>query len=957
MELYGIKNLLKDENLSEYRALPFWSWNDELDPEELKEQIRWMKEQGFGGYFMHARGGLKTEYLGDKWFKCISECVDLGNELGMQSWAYDENGWPSGFAGGKLLEDKENRDRFLTFKIGEFDGNAKVSYYLGEEELIRAVSGGNGKYLNVYEHYSASTADILNPEVVDKFIALTHEEYKKRLGNKFNRLLKGFFTDEPQYNRWNHPYTKMIEKYFKDVYGQDILDGLGLLFVKKKGYGEFRYKFWLGMQTLMLNAFAEKIYSWCSENGVMLTGHYVEEPCLETNMHACAGIMPFYEYMHIPGVDHLCLGDNSPVASKQVASVAAQTGKKRILTETFGCCGWETTPKQFKKIAEKQFVCGVNLLCQHLLPYSEHGQRKRDYPAHFSWANPWVRKDYKSFNDYFARLGYLIGESTEKISVALFCPIRSMYLHYVHPTFELKEYPIDKSYISLAEKLSAMNVPYHIIDETVMEKHGKVDGNKLAVGKCEYDFIVFPKTEVIGKNTKKLFDEFYKNGGKMLFTDDKPSLLEGAECEFIYDTNVTFSDIAAAQEYGVTDYGTEIQSCYREICGQKFIYAVNLSDDLAYDFEFTGDFNGFTALDIETLETRPLGKTVHFEPTQSYVLFPTKEKNGYVGGDKTFTLSAPFKVAESSDNYLTLDKLRFSVDGVNYSKLLTYMGVFNELLNRRYNGELYLCYTFAIKDLPNRLYLLSENMNNIRCTVNGTDVQFDGVSDFEKQIYRADIVRYVKTGQNDVVLKINFFESEDVYYALFGENVTEGLRNCLSYDTTIEACYLQGDFGVYSESGFTEGETTDIVFADDFYIGNKNTTVTDPVREGYPFFAGNITLEKTFEYVGGPTVLKLNGRYSLSEIKVNGIAVKKSYFADKADLKDYIKIGKNKVQITLWTGNRNLLGPFHYAECEKPEFVGPDLFELFGSWEKGESALQRKNYAFVRFGLFEDRKG
>ena len=42
---------------AEYQSVPFWSWNDQLDPEILKEQIRWMKENGIGGFFMHARGG------------------------------------------------------------------------------------------------------------------------------------------------------------------------------------------------------------------------------------------------------------------------------------------------------------------------------------------------------------------------------------------------------------------------------------------------------------------------------------------------------------------------------------------------------------------------------------------------------------------------------------------------------------------------------------------------------------------------------------------------------------------------------------------------------------------------------------------------------------------------------------------------------------------------------------
>ncbi|MBO5220086.1 MAG: hypothetical protein J6C52_11685, partial [Clostridia bacterium] len=89
-----------DNPSSEYRGHPFWSWNDKLDPDMLRWQIREMKRVGLGGYFMHARGGLITEYLSDDWFECIKACVDEGKKIGMESWSYDENGWPSGFGGG-----------------------------------------------------------------------------------------------------------------------------------------------------------------------------------------------------------------------------------------------------------------------------------------------------------------------------------------------------------------------------------------------------------------------------------------------------------------------------------------------------------------------------------------------------------------------------------------------------------------------------------------------------------------------------------------------------------------------------------------------------------------------------------------------------------------------------------------------------------------------------------------
>ena len=68
-----------------YRPVPFWSWNSELNKDELVKQVEWMNENGIGGFFMHARGGLTTEYLGKEWFECIDACSKRALELGMSS--------------------------------------------------------------------------------------------------------------------------------------------------------------------------------------------------------------------------------------------------------------------------------------------------------------------------------------------------------------------------------------------------------------------------------------------------------------------------------------------------------------------------------------------------------------------------------------------------------------------------------------------------------------------------------------------------------------------------------------------------------------------------------------------------------------------------------------------------------------------------------------------------------
>ena len=113
------------QDLTAYQSIPFWSWNDKLEPDELRRQIREMKAAGIGGFFMHARGGLMTEYMGEDWFTATQACIDEAEKLGMHAWCYDENGWPSGFAGMKLLEDESNWVHYLTCETKDhFDPDA-----------------------------------------------------------------------------------------------------------------------------------------------------------------------------------------------------------------------------------------------------------------------------------------------------------------------------------------------------------------------------------------------------------------------------------------------------------------------------------------------------------------------------------------------------------------------------------------------------------------------------------------------------------------------------------------------------------------------------------------------------------------------------------------------------------------------------------------------------------------
>ena len=94
---------------AEYRGTPFWSWNNRLNLDQLLRQIDHLRAMGFGGFHIHSRTGLATEYLGEEYMRTVIACTERAAKLGMLSWLYDEDRWPSGFAGGIVTKDKCHR--------------------------------------------------------------------------------------------------------------------------------------------------------------------------------------------------------------------------------------------------------------------------------------------------------------------------------------------------------------------------------------------------------------------------------------------------------------------------------------------------------------------------------------------------------------------------------------------------------------------------------------------------------------------------------------------------------------------------------------------------------------------------------------------------------------------------------------------------------------------------------
>ncbi|MDI9586573.1 MAG: hypothetical protein QM473_20295, partial [Acidobacteriota bacterium] len=88
---------------AEHAPIPFWFLNGDMNRTELERQLRLMHSVGIGTVVLHARQGHTVRYLSDEWFEGIRFCVETCAELGMTAWLYDEDNWPSGYAGGATL--------------------------------------------------------------------------------------------------------------------------------------------------------------------------------------------------------------------------------------------------------------------------------------------------------------------------------------------------------------------------------------------------------------------------------------------------------------------------------------------------------------------------------------------------------------------------------------------------------------------------------------------------------------------------------------------------------------------------------------------------------------------------------------------------------------------------------------------------------------------------------------
>lgn len=756
---------------AEFRPVSFWFLNHCPEETLLREQIRRMREAGFGGVMLHPRNGLlPCEYLNERWEKTVTVVLDEVKAQGMRLWLYDELHYPSGVAGGRVLD--QYPDCPLQYLELIYDGNIPPP-----DDALHIVEAA-GHYLAFQVRTQRQYPDYLDSETMAQFVKNSYHWYAERFGDDFGTAIPGEFTDNACGNfgafRRSIPWTPALPKLFLEQTGLEFDTILPSLFLDTTEASLHRLLFWRFFNRLFLKSFVIPIEQECARNGIAATGHY----CIEdgTSEHVRQLGDRFEQKLHqqIPGVD--MLGRHAAEANESfpIGTASAMIGMtaspayfyhgSRVLCECLGLTqGWGMTLAEAMRMCFTLAALGVDIFVIHGLFYSIAGHRKRECPPDFLH-NPML-EFLPILTRRLAQLSLLAAHSRHLAETALFYPLTAQ-----QASMELLEGPglnhgkkcaeIDNASRRAADSLIQNAIPFEFLNEELIA-NATVQEDELVLrlpdgGTHHVRTVILPSVWIMEKKTLVKLEKFQRAGGLLVTMGcDVSACFDGKAIQPACLTGQSFDTAIIRQNMRHSRtrlFGTDGKILLREwIKGDEyFVMLQNFSRKSVAGVRVDCGFAPLL-LHLDSGEHQRLSETfVHdFAGGETLVLCEAAPRlpveQPAMPRFREFSLPiAEWKVRMESYNTLIINKL----------------SCMNEGLSRHWEG------TFTIKEMPETLFLTmdlepsEDELRNhqtpfedgqVTVLVNGVRVEHIMPGrHFDRWMPEADILRLARLGENSI---------------------------------------------------------------------------------------------------------------------------------------------------------------------------------------------------------------
>ena len=532
-----------------------WVWNGPVSHEETDLQLDEMQRLGIKAVCIIPEPKafrpntiptlLEPDYLTAAYFEEYKYAVESAKKRQMHMWFYDEGGWPSGGACGKvMIKHPELACKTLGARNKAFKKDDV--YSLPADALAAFLENGTqieDGYVfecdcEITEYYVhcvpfespgiPELPDLTREEATDAFLEETHEGYKPYLKEFFGDVLLTVFSDEPTGPR-KIPFRKEIEELFEKENGYSIRPYLPELMGDKEvtDAGAKARIAWFDLcSRLFCNNYMLKEKEWTNKHNMAFIGHMdLDHLSYYTIDSGCYNVMRALRCFDMPGIDVIwrqifpyninnpyCLQkcNGNGIFPRYASSAAAQIGERHAITESMGVYGAGVTFDNIRYVLNFQAVRGINIYNIFGVPYERKGFLMMGELPYFTEKHA-CYSDLGYFNAYAERLSYLASLGEVKNDVAYYLPVADLCAGQ-----KLEE--ISEAFEDIGNELEDIRALFDVADDDVFENAdiNELKTGKIVMGKACYTTVVIPPCKFMPQKTKDVLNAFISGGGRVI---------------------------------------------------------------------------------------------------------------------------------------------------------------------------------------------------------------------------------------------------------------------------------------------------------------------------------------------------------------------------------------------------------------------------------------------------------
>ena len=503
----------------------FWLWEGKLSQDALIAEMDDMAAHGAKTACIHPypkafrpkmiEVPMEPDFLTDGYFELYGAALDHIAGFGGRSWLYDEGGWPSGGACGRVYA--SDPKRFC-------------------ERMLAA--GGRVVEIAPDPGAQAPMPSIIEPGATEKFIELAYEPYRARFAHHFGKTVRFAFTDEPGFPNQRGgeriPWCTDFSERFRERKGYDILpfcDDILSGTNRSEAVAAARIDYYDVLSALLRERYFIAIRDWCRKSGLMFGGHLNGEDDPSCNARGNYGhALRCLRAMDVPGVDviwrQLFPGKNGRQApfTKYASSAAHQNGGKYVLSETCAIYGHGMTPAQMKWLVDYQCLRGANLFVFSAYRFHPTGKTIGMPGPCFGPSNPQWPFLTVFFNG-LARQCALLAQGEPCVRTAVLYDIRGIWAG----GDDAKE-AVDRHYAVSRDLLEGQRDFDFVDDDQIAEAKMLPDGS-LGIGAMRYAAVVLPTSRRMLPAAREKLDAFAARGGTVVENGDYAAIPRVCEVE------------------------------------------------------------------------------------------------------------------------------------------------------------------------------------------------------------------------------------------------------------------------------------------------------------------------------------------------------------------------------------------------------------------------------------------